>query len=281
MYQVVKWGEYQSRSDRKTNPWVKLHRKFLESPTFHALSESARWQWFGLLALADFNDGVIRLTDQQIAFKLRIVSFNASEFVKNGLIAHHADTTGIHVVTTPLPDDNHTDTSGEAVEKSLAPRGEEIREEKRREDEIRPDDKPPLILPSGSVDHIGAIVPAVLDAPAADLSEGTVERILKATGDKPVDVWRTWWHDTVGKIDGFQRMPDLIDHIEYIEMCADPEQRRLKDLGELPAPGRWLTQQCCAIFDRYGQRLPSLPRGARNGRKARTGQPRRKTKGAT
>ena len=122
-YKIINWAEHQARNDRGNNPWVKLKKSILTSRDFFSLPLDRRWEWPLLWCLAEHATGIIRLSDEEIGFKLRYDSGKVwSPNVFIGSMLEKVDTSGVPVVTSgPL---------------------EKRREEERREEERRGDKKP-------------------------------------------------------------------------------------------------------------------------------------------
>ncbi len=83
---VVNWEEFQGDKRRPNNPWVKLHKKLLMSRKWYALPEKIRWQYISVLLLDISDDGIIPNTIEEIAFKLRISTFDPKPFIDAGLL---------------------------------------------------------------------------------------------------------------------------------------------------------------------------------------------------
>ena len=99
-YKVINWEKFQARTERGSNPWVKLHRTILLSADFFAIPKARRWEWPLLLLLANHTTGIIEDSDQDIAFKLRYKdgeTWNCKPFI--GRLLAHMDTSGIPVAT--------------------------------------------------------------------------------------------------------------------------------------------------------------------------------------
>lgn len=87
-YRILNWDKYQGwKTEQKKRPdsappypWLKLHRKTLDSMDFFGIPEQVRWQWFALLCLSDDN-GTISETDERIAWRLRVKVFDSKPFI--------------------------------------------------------------------------------------------------------------------------------------------------------------------------------------------------------
>lgn len=124
-YKIVNWKKHQARSERSSNPWVKLHRTILTSADFFAIPKARRWEWPLLLLFANHSTGIIEDSDEEIAFMLRYKdgeSWDCKPFI--GSLLQEVDTSGIPVATSG----NHRYTTGALEER----REEEIRGEKKR-----------------------------------------------------------------------------------------------------------------------------------------------------
>lgn len=92
-YQIIDWQDYQIYKDRRP-PWICFHRTLLDNRKFQGLPESARCMLPMLWLLAsenrDYKSGLIELSDEDIAYRLRIsedkVKKNAEILVSNGFI---------------------------------------------------------------------------------------------------------------------------------------------------------------------------------------------------
>lgn len=92
-YQIIDWQDYQIYKDRRP-PWICFHRTLLDNRKFQNLPESARCMlpMFWLLASEnrDYKSGLIELSDEDIAYRLRIteekVKKNSEILVTNGFI---------------------------------------------------------------------------------------------------------------------------------------------------------------------------------------------------
>ena len=126
-YKIINWEKFQARTERGSNPWVKLHRTILLSADFFAIPKVRRWEWPLLLLLANHATGVIEEDDHAIAFKLRYkdwetVPWDCKPFI--GGLLETVDTSGIPLATNG----NQMDTNGCLEER----RGEEIRGEENK-----------------------------------------------------------------------------------------------------------------------------------------------------
>lgn len=134
-YRILHWDKYQGwKSEQKKRPenappypWLKLHRKTLDSMDFFGIPEPIRWQWFALLCLSDDN-GTISENDARIAWRLRIKSFDPKPFINN-LLEPISD--GVPMEFRSKPDDDPT------------------RREEKREEEIRRDQPHSSAAPKG------------------------------------------------------------------------------------------------------------------------------------
>lgn len=126
-YRILNWDKYQGwkseQSKRPENaptyPWLKLHRKTLDSHDFYSIPEQIRWQWFALLCLSDDN-GFISEDDDSIAWRLRVKQFDPSVFL------------GKLLISDGVPMQIRCKSDGDP------PRGEE----KRGEEKIKPHSSP-------------------------------------------------------------------------------------------------------------------------------------------
>jgi hypothetical protein len=53
---------------------------------------------------------------------------------------------------------------------------------------------------------------------------------------------------------------DLFELVEYVEKCADPIQRKAKDLGQLKNPGGYIVKGIKTIANNRGIPLPDSPK---------------------
>lgn len=113
-YKIRNWDKYQARKSRGSNPWIKLYKKLLESADYFRIPVERRWEWTALMLMADDNTGIIDLSDDEIAFRLRVDDWNPEVF--KVAFMEPLDASGIPVVDQRL-------TSGGVEEKR--------REEKR------------------------------------------------------------------------------------------------------------------------------------------------------
>ena len=130
MYRLKNWHKYQSlRKDRQSSPWVKLHKSLISDYDFIQLTESQRYQFIGLLLLADPATGILPDRTEEIKFKLHLSKFDYSVFTK---FLEQAET------PRQSDDGNHMATTWQPAGNQLAPesREEKSREEKRREEYI-------------------------------------------------------------------------------------------------------------------------------------------------
>lgn len=109
-YRVKNYEKYQHYKDRRP-PWIKLHRIILDDPDFMALSLASRGLLMQVWLLASENNGLIELSEDEIAWRLR-VKVNLKPLVDSGLLIE---------CNQVLADDSECLT-----------REEEIREEKKR-----------------------------------------------------------------------------------------------------------------------------------------------------
>ncbi len=89
--------------------------------------------------------------------------------------------------------------------------------------------------------------------PSAD---SLLNAVLLVSGD--ADTHSQWWADTVKRVRNAGQEHTLEECIQYARDCADPNIRRLKDLGELPRPpGKWIATKLKEV----GIHLPPAPNG--------------------
>jgi uncharacterized protein YdaU (DUF1376 family) len=70
--------------------------------------------------------------------------------------------------------------------------------------------------------------------------------------------WQPWWHDLISKLPE-AGLNELSGHVHYAEMCADPEQRKAKDLGKLKNPGGYLVKRATAWCKKHDVRWMKFP----------------------
>lgn len=100
-YRIINWEKYQGRKSRGHNPWVKLYKSILSSVHFGGLSDKLKWQAILLLLIADDTDGLLDYSDEEIAYKLRIKTFDANPLLGHWLEAVDADGTPLDASGIP------------------------------------------------------------------------------------------------------------------------------------------------------------------------------------
>ncbi len=101
-YRIINWEKYQGRKSRGHNPWVKLYKSILSSASFGALSDKHRWQSLLLLLIADDATGRLDYSDEEIAYKLRVKTFDPNPFLGHSL--ERIDTDGNPVDASGIPE---------------------------------------------------------------------------------------------------------------------------------------------------------------------------------
>lgn len=103
-YRIINWEKYQGRKSRGHNPWVKLYKSILSSRSFGALSDKLKWQSLLLLLIAEDATGLIDYSDEDIAYKLRVKTFDPNPLLGNWL--ERLDTDGKPVDASGIPEAN-------------------------------------------------------------------------------------------------------------------------------------------------------------------------------
>lgn len=100
---------------------------------------------------------------------------------------------------------------------------------------------------------------------AGDQVQKFLRRVWKCGAFQNAD-WREW---VILAVTSAASMPaaltDLVDLVEYVEMCADPEQRARKDLGELKNPAGYIVKGLKQLANKHGIYLPACPRLKKEG----------------
>ncbi len=73
-YRVKDWSEFQHYKDRSP-PWIRLHKRLLDNFRFHSLPDASRalapMLWLLASENSDLDSGIIKGSDEEIAFRLR------------------------------------------------------------------------------------------------------------------------------------------------------------------------------------------------------------------
>lgn len=168
-----------------TPPWIKLYVKLLDNEDFESLSYGAQLAYFKLLLLASRKKNVIPSDEKWLSRRIGFTELETTqaveELAKTGFLSR-----------TRRP--KKLQLSSNRVAPTVAPRGEESREEEKREEDIKavgPAETNEFILERLAEyigDHGDEGTPLVLRRAAKGLSEASVAQVLfSARGKTPAN----------------------------------------------------------------------------------------------